>query len=73
MSGATLHWWATDPHTCDSCFEDLQKLLNPRTRLVAVTHVSNLIGCVLDLEGVVKRVRQLAPRARIIVDGVSHR
>ena len=53
--------------------EDYERLLGPRTKLVAVTHVSNALGTVLP----VREMAQAAHRygARILVDGaqaVSH-
>ena len=53
--------------------EELEKLLGPRTRLVAVTQVSNALGTVVP----VQLVTELAHRhgARVLVDGaqsVSH-
>ena len=51
---------------------DLDKLLSNRTRLVALTHVSNLVGEVLDVETITQFVHQRCPRARVIVDGVAY-
>jgi cysteine desulfurase / selenocysteine lyase len=53
--------------------DDYAKLLNSRTRLVAVTHVSNALGTILPIREMV----QMAHRhdARVLVDGaqaVSH-
>mmetsp|Transcript_10085 Transcript_10085/g.17572 ORF Transcript_10085/g.17572 Transcript_10085/m.17572 type:complete len:566 (-) Transcript_10085:722-2419(-) len=55
-----------------SCpLEGLEKLLSPATRLVAIIHVSNLLGEVQDIESIVRMVRDKAPGARIVVDGVA--
>lgn len=53
--------------------EEYEKLLNPRTRLVSITHVSNALGTVTP----VREMVQMAHRhgARVLVDGaqaVSH-
>lgn len=40
----------------------LERLLSPATRVVAVAHVSNLLGGVVDVGAVVAAVRRLAPR-----------
>ncbi|MEY4562460.1 MAG: hypothetical protein RLZZ618_1737, partial [Pseudomonadota bacterium] len=53
--------------------EEFQKLLNDRTKLVSVTHVSNALGTVVP----VKKIIDLAHRAgaRVLVDGaqsISH-
>jgi selenocysteine lyase/cysteine desulfurase len=52
--------------------EDLSSLLSERTRIVAIPHVSNLVGEVLDVQAIVKLVRERSPRARIVVDGVAY-
>jgi cysteine desulfurase/selenocysteine lyase len=49
-------------------------LLGPRTRLVAITHVSNVLGTVLPIQAIAQRAH--AAGARILVDGcqaVAHR
>lgn len=51
--------------------DSLDAVLGPRTRLVAVTHVSNAIGSITPLADVVSRVRRLAPAAAIVVDGAQ--
>jgi cysteine desulfurase / selenocysteine lyase len=50
-------------------FDEFLKLLNPRTRLVAVAHVSNALGTVLP----VKRIIDAAPAqgAVVLVDGAQ--
>jgi cysteine desulfurase/selenocysteine lyase len=49
--------------------DELEKLLNDRTRLVAVTHLSNALGTIND----VKRIAQLAHSAgaKLLVDGAQ--
>lgn len=47
-------------------------MLSERTRLIAVTHVSNLLGEVLDVGGLMQLVAAHAPRARVVVDGVAY-
>ncbi|KAI0417963.1 aminotransferase class-V [Xylaria grammica] len=52
---------------------DLAALLTPRTRLVACTHVSNVLGSITDVRGVADAVRAgPSPRALLVVDGVSY-
>ncbi|CAF3424888.1 unnamed protein product [Rotaria sp. Silwood1] len=52
--------------------DDLSALLSERTRIIAIPYVSNLIGEILDIESIVKLVRQKCPCARVIVDGVAY-
>jgi cysteine desulfurase/selenocysteine lyase len=54
--------------------EDLDELLSDKTRLVALTHISNALGTVNPLEQVIKAARQRG--ALVLVDGaqaVPHR
>ena len=53
---------------------DLQQftaLLNSRTRLVAITHVSNSLGTVLPVQELTALVRARAPRALVLIDGAQ--
>ena len=52
--------------------DDLSQLLSDRTRIVALTHVSNLIGEILDVQAITELVHARCPRARVIVDGVAY-
>ncbi len=71
-TGAHLTWWPVDPHTRTSSLHTLETLLKPNTAVVALTHVSNLLGEVLDVRAVVDMVRSKAPGARVVVDGVAY-
>lgn len=50
--------------------EDLDELLSERTRLVACTHCSNLIGTIHDVSEIARRVH--AAGAQLCVDGVAY-
>lgn len=68
QTGATLVKW---PLTADKtlCCDQLEHLLSPRTRLVAVTQMSNVTGCQPDIA----RAAQLAHQhgALIVADGAQ--
>jgi cysteine desulfurase / selenocysteine lyase len=49
--------------------EEYAKLLSPRTRLVAVAHVSNVLGTVVPVSEVVRMARTVG--ARVLVDGAQ--
>jgi cysteine desulfurase/selenocysteine lyase len=49
--------------------EDFERLITPRTRVVAITQMSNALGTIVPVKDVVRRVRALAPQAKIVVDG----
>lgn len=48
---------------------DLDELLNSKTRMVAIQHVSNALGTVHDIEPIIARARQVG--ACVLVDGAQ--
>ncbi|MFQ5958534.1 MAG: SufS family cysteine desulfurase [Alphaproteobacteria bacterium] len=50
-------------------FDDFEKLLGPRTRLVAITHASNALGTIVPLREVVLAAQLHG--ARVLVDGAQ--
>lgn len=67
-TGATLHYVDCQP---DGSFtaETLDGAINQRTKIVAVTHVSNVLGCVSPVEEIVKRAHQVG--AVVVLDGAQ--
>lgn len=49
----------------------LQESLNTKTKIVAVHHVSNVLGDIIPIGKIVKLVRKFAPQAIIVVDGAQ--
>lgn len=49
----------------------LPQVLSPRTRIVALTHASNVIGVILPIAEAIALVRRHAPQAVVIVDGAQ--
>ncbi len=47
-------------------------MLNERTRLVAFTHASNIIGSIPDVAGAIRLVRAKAPGAMVFIDAVHY-
>ncbi|WP_219414141.1 cysteine desulfurase-like protein [Pseudonocardia nigra] len=68
--GAVVRWADFDPATGELSAEDVAAVLSPRTRLVAVTAASNLIGTCPP----VRAITDLAHEAGALtyVDGVHH-
>jgi len=64
--GATVRWLEFDPETSE--LDDLGPLLSARTRLVAVTGASNLLGTRPDLPGITSLAQEAG--ALVYVDGV---
>lgn len=67
--GVVVRTWELRPgaHLLD--LDDLAALLTPRTRLVAVTHASNIFGAVQPIAEIARLVH--AHGARLCVDGVA--
>ncbi len=42
--GAKIRVWRVDPDSCETRLEDLRELVGPATKLVALVHVSNILG-----------------------------
>ncbi len=51
--------------------EDLEKNLELKPKLVAVTQVSNFLGTVNDIHRIVQLATRHAPRAKVLVDGAQ--
>ncbi|HSR40915.1 MAG TPA: cysteine desulfurase, partial [Longimicrobiales bacterium] len=68
-TGATLRYVEIDDDG-RLRLDTLDAALSPRTRLVAVTHVSNALGTVNPVAEIVRRVRE-GSDARVLVDGAQ--
>lgn len=67
--GVVIREWRLDPETALLDPAALEGLLGPRTRLVAMPHCSNVVGCFNDVEAVARKVH--AAGALLMVDGVA--
>ena len=68
--GATLRVWAVDAQSLELELADLDALLSPRTRYVAMTHASNILGSVNPVAEVARRVHAVG--AQLCVDAVAY-
>ena len=69
-SGFPLRWWEMDPQTLSCPLDGLAQLLNDRTALVALPHVSNLLGGIVDIGAITDIAHEAG--ARVVVDGVAY-
>ncbi|MFE0800334.1 cysteine desulfurase-like protein [Streptomyces sp. NPDC058812] len=69
-AGASVRWADFDPATGELLPEHIEAVLSPRTRLVAVTAASNLIGTMPDLPAVARLVHGVG--ALLHVDAVHY-
>lgn len=70
QQGIKIKIWKVDPENFELQIEDLQDLLTYRTRLVAVTHCSNILGSINPIKKITEVVH--AAGALICVDGVAY-
>jgi cysteine desulfurase family protein (TIGR01976 family) len=68
--GIVVKTWRTDLETLELRLDDLQPLLTPRTRLVALTHASNILGTINPIRPIADAVH--AAGALLCVDGVGY-
>ena len=68
--GAIIKEWKINPETAELEIDTLNKLISDRTKIVAVTHCSNIVGSVNDL----KKISEISHKnnAVVIGDGVSY-
>ncbi|WP_413755500.1 cysteine desulfurase-like protein [Streptomyces sp. MMBL 11-3] len=69
-TGATVRWADFDPATGELTADDVRAVLSPRTRLVAVTAASNLIGTLPPIAGISALAHDVGALA--YVDGVHY-
>lgn len=68
--GIKIKVWRINPETLQLHLEDLKLLLSDRTRLVAFTHASNILGTINPVKEITQLVHQQG--AMVCVDGVAY-
>lgn len=68
--GLTVKTWRLNPNTLDLDLEDLARLMTHKTRLVALTHASNILGTINPIKEIAAFVHDRD--AKICVDGVAY-
>ncbi len=68
--GVVIKFWEIDKQSFEIDLGTLERLLSSRTRLVAVTHVSNILGTINPIAEIARLVH--AHGAKIVVDGVAY-
>lgn len=68
--GVIVRTWQIDPATREIDLADLDALLGPKTRLVCVTHCSNILGTINPVRAIADRVH--AAGAELCVDAVAY-
>ena len=68
--GMIVKEWQINNDTAELEIDDLKTLLSEKTKIVAVTHCSNIVGSINDLKSIAELVHQYD--AYIVGDGVSY-
>ena len=68
--GAKILEWKINKDTAELNIDDLKNLLSSRTKIVAVTHTSNIVGSNNDIKKISEIVHSNG--SLIIADGVSY-
>src|SRR5262247_3833093 len=66
--GAVIKWAPVDDDG-NFLIDEFEKLLGPRTRMVAITHMSNMLGTVVPVKEVVRRAH--ARGIPVLIDGAQ--
>lgn len=67
-----VKWWdATNKHNPKLECDVLEGLLSEKTKLVACTHTSNILGTISDIKSIAKTVHKV-PGALLCVDAVAY-
>eukprot|EP01018_Ginkgo_biloba_P012721 Gb_18945 [translate_table: standard] len=70
--GLSVKFWKVNKDFSSS-LQSLGELISTRTRIVTVTHVSNVLGEILNLQGLMQLVKEKmgSTKTRVVVDGVA--
>ncbi len=67
--GVVIKTWGIDGQTLEPDLDALDRLMTGRTRLVCVTHASNILGSIMPIQAISQLVHDRG--AKICVDGVA--
>ena len=72
----TVRWWSCAKKECDVGFDysissDLLQVVTARTKIISISHSSNILGSVIDVKRLSTEVKEKNPKVHIIVDGVA--
>ncbi len=69
-AGAVVRFWNVNRHTLELDLADLEAMLSPKVKWVAMTHASNVLGTINPVSQVAQRVHCVG--ARLCVDAVAY-
>ncbi len=68
--GVTVKFWNINPESLKLELNDLEKIISEKTKLVAFTHVSNILGTINPVADITYFVHSYG--AKVFVDGVAY-
>ncbi|MFH0969904.1 MAG: SufS family cysteine desulfurase [Candidatus Diapherotrites archaeon] len=69
QKGAVLRFIPYDSKSGALSLNSLHKLITPKTKIVALTHVSNVLGCIVPLKDVISRAHEV--NAFVVLDAAQ--
>lgn len=66
---ATLKYWTVD--NFQLVMDDMESYIGPKTKILALTQVSNVLGTVNPIVEIVERARKINPDICVVVDGAQ--
>ncbi|MBW2562839.1 MAG: aminotransferase class V-fold PLP-dependent enzyme [Deltaproteobacteria bacterium] len=70
QTGATLRLWKVNEQNGELALADLEAILTRKTKILCVTHSSNIIGTVNPIEKIIDMGHKYG--AKVVIDGVSY-
>ena len=67
-----MRWWRLEKGRSHPSLAGLDALLSSQTKIVALTHVSNVLGRVCDVRACAALCKQRSPGVHVVVDGVAY-
>lgn len=52
-------------------FTEMYKKINPKTKLLVLSHASNVLGNILDIKSIINKAKKFNPGLRVFVDGAQ--
>lgn len=70
-----IKWWSTiedENNKYKIDYNELFNMINNNTKLVVLPHVSNILGNVIDITHLIKKIKEKNSNIKVLVDGVAY-
>ncbi|TDG03539.1 cysteine desulfurase-like protein [Paraburkholderia guartelaensis] len=68
--GLVIRWIDFDPKTCEYDLSNLDEIITPRTKVLAINYASNITGTINDIAAPIRRAKEVG--ALVYVDAVQY-